>query len=217
MAEKNVMIEPKQFESLITNSYELLKQQHIIQRIWKHDHTVWKPESTEITNRLGWLHSPEFMRNAIGEITSFAQQVVSEGFTHALLLGMGGSSLAPEVFRGIFGVKSGFLDLAVLDSTTPGAVLAAARMFAPEKTLFIASTKSGSTIETLSFLKYFYNATLKIVGNGTVGKHFIAITDPGSGLEALAKELNFRKIFLNDPEMEAGFQRYRISDWCLLG
>ena len=205
MVEKNAMIKPDQYESIITNSYEKLKHERIIQRIWEHDHTVWKPEPTEITNRLGWLHSPESMRDSINEITSFTQQVMSEGFTHALLLGMGGSSLAPEVFRSIFGVKAGFLDLAVLDSTTPGAVLAAARMFNPEKTLFIASTKSGGTVETLSFLKYFYNATLKKVGNDGIGKHFIAITDSGSGLEALAKDLNFRKIFLNDPDIGGRF------------
>lgn len=205
MVEKNGMIKPEQFESMITNSCEILKQENIIRRIWEHDHTVWKPEPTEITNRLGWLHSPAAMRDAIYEITSFAQQVRSEGFTHALLMGMGGSSLAPEVFRNIFGVKSGFPDLAVLDSTTPGAVLAAARMFDPEKTLFIASTKSGGTVETLSFLKYFYAAMLKKVGNDKVGKHFVAITDPGSGLEALAKDLNFRKIFLNDPDIGGRF------------
>jgi glucose-6-phosphate isomerase len=199
------MIKPKQIESIITNSYEKLKRERIVQRIWEHDHTVWKPEPTEITNRLGWLHSPAAMQDAIHEITSFAEQIMSEGFTHALLLGMGGSSLAPEVFRSIFGVKSGFPDLAVLDSTTPGAVLAAVRKLNPEKTLFIASTKSGGTVETLSFLKYFYNATLKKIGKGTVGKHFIAITDPGSGLEALAKDLNFRKIFLNDPDIGGRF------------
>jgi glucose-6-phosphate isomerase len=199
------MIKPEQIESIIINSCETIKQEHIIQRIWEHDHTVWKPEPTEITNRLGWLHSPAAMQDAIHEITSFADQIMSEGFTHALLLGMGGSSLAPEVFRSIFGVKSGFPDLAVLDSTTPGAVLAAARMFKPEKTLFIASTKSGGTVETLSFLKYFFNATQKKVGDDAVGKHFIAITDPGSGLEALAKNLNFRKIFLNDPDIGGRF------------
>jgi glucose-6-phosphate isomerase len=114
---------------------------------------------------------------------------------------MGGSSLAPEVFRRIFGVKQGYLDLAVLDSTTPGAVLHFDRTVNPEHTLYIASTKSGGTVETLSFTKYFYNQTLKKVGKQKVGQHFIAITDPGSGLEALAKELRFRKIFLNDPDI----------------
>jgi len=189
------------YDSLVKKSLEKLEKEKIVQRIWKHDYTVWKPEPTEITNRLGWLNSPEVMKPAIQNIGKFAEEVRSAGFTHALLLGMGGSSLAPEVFRNIFGVKTGYLDLAVLDSTTPGAVLNYAKTLNPEKTLFIASTKSGGTVETLSFLKYFYNLTLKKVGREKIGNHFIAITDPGSGLEALAKELNFRKIFLNDPNI----------------
>ncbi|UCE07895.1 MAG: glucose-6-phosphate isomerase, partial [bacterium] len=98
-------------------------------------------------------------------------------------------------------VSEGYLDLAVLDSTNPGAVLSYARFLNPEQTLFIASTKSGGTVETLSFMKYFYNQTLNKVGKKKVGRHFIAITDSGSGLEALAKQLNFRRIFLNDPNI----------------
>ena len=189
------------YNLLVKKSLEKLEKEQIVQRIWKNDHTVWKPEPTEITNRLGWLHSPEMMTPIIQDIEGFVEEVRSAKFTHALLLGMGGSSLAPEVFRKIFGVKIGYMDLAVLDSTIPGAVLSYAKTLNPKKTLFIASTKSGGTVETLSFLKYFYNLTLKKVGKGQVGNHFIAITDPGSGLETLAKKLNFRKIFLNDPNI----------------
>lgn len=205
MLENKIIMKPGRYEAKITASLEKIKHEQIIHRIWEHDHTVWKPDSTEITNRLGWLHSSDVMRDTINEIISFSQQIVSEGFTHALLLGMGGSSLAPEVFREIFGRKAGFLDLTVLDSTTPGAVLSAARKINPEKTLIIASTKSGGTVETLSFLKYFYSFMLEKVGDDSVGKHFIAITDPGSGLEALATELKFRKIFLNDPDIGGRF------------
>ena len=201
MIENKMVLNLGNYDSKIKGSFEKLKKERIVQRIRKHDHTVWKPQPTEIVNRLGWLHSPEEMMNNIVEMQAFVNEVRSEGFTHALLLGMGGSSLAPDVFRHIFGVKAGYLDLAVLDSTTPGAVLSYARKLNPEKTLFIASTKSGGTVETLSFLKYFYNDALKKVGKEKVGRHFIAITDPGSGLEALAKELNFRKIFLNDPNI----------------
>ena len=189
------------YQSTIDASLEKLNNERIIHRIWKHDHTVWKPEPTEITNRLGWLHSPEMMLENRNDIQTFVDEVKSAGFANALLLGMGGSSLAPEVFRKIFGVKEGYLDLAVLDSTNPCAVLKYAKNLAPEKTLYIASTKSGGTVETLSFMKYFYNQTLNKVGQQKVGNHFIAITDPGSGLEVLAKELNFRRIFLNDPNI----------------
>mgnify|MGYP006289599653 CR=1 FL=1 len=114
---------------------------------------------------------------------------------------MGVASLAPEVFRKTFGVKIGLLDLHVLDSTRPEAVLDVTKKLEPAKTLFIVSTKSGGTVETFSFMKHFYNQTLQTVGPDNVGRHFIAITDPGSGLETMAKELNFRKTFLNDPKI----------------
>jgi transaldolase/glucose-6-phosphate isomerase len=178
-----------------------IKENKIMNRIWTHDHTVWKDDPSEISNRLGWLRSPEVMSEAIGEITDFVNEICEAGFTHALLLGMGGSSLAPEVFRFTFGVKEGYLDLAVLDSTDPDAVSDTAKKNDLAKTLFIISTKSGGTVETFSFMKYFFNETLNKVGPDKVGEHFIAITDPGSGLEATAKELKFRKTFLNDPNI----------------
>jgi len=127
--------------------------------------------------------------------------VRTAGYTQVLLLGMGGSSLAPEVFRKTFGVKKGFLDLAVLDSTDPGAVHHHEKSLDLGKTLFIVSTKSGGTVETLSFFKYFYNKMIEAVGKEDAGKHFIAITDPGSKLEELASTFDFRKIFLNDPNI----------------
>ena len=134
-------------------------------------------------------------------IQSLVNELRHEGYSHALLMGMGGSSLAPEVFRFTFGVKEGYLDLAVLDSTDPGAVSSFSENLDPLKTLYIASTKSGGTVETLSFLKYFFNQTIEVVGAQVAGAHFIAITDPGSSLETLAQKLNFRKIFLNDPNI----------------
>jgi glucose-6-phosphate isomerase len=141
------------------------------------------------------------MEDAIPEIIRFVDEVRMVGFTHALLLGMGGSSLAPEVFRFTFGVKEGYLDLSVLDSTHPNAILNVEKRIDISKTLFIVSTKSGGTVETMSFMKYFYNKTVEAVGSEKVGRHFVAITDPKSGLEELARKLNFRKIFLNDPNI----------------
>ena len=120
-------------------------------------------------------------------------------------MGMGGSSLAPEVFRLTFGVKEGYLDLAVLDSTHPEVVMDYAKKFNPATTLYIVSTKSGGTVETFSFMKFFYNYVIHILGNDEAGKHFVAITDPGSGLQRVAEELKFRKIFLNDPNIGGRF------------
>lgn len=191
----------EKYQSNIDTALRDLRENDILARIWSHDHTVWKPEPTEIANRLGWLHSPEVMSKAIPEINAFVDEIRAEGFTHALLLGMGGSSLAPEVFRFTFGVQTGYLDLAVLDSTDPGAVLAHANRLDPAKTLFIVSTKSGGTVETFSFFKYFYNWTSEKIGETKAGKHFVAITDPGSGLADTAKKYNFRNTFINDPNI----------------
>lgn len=189
------------FGETIDAALKELKENNIVQRIWEHDYTVWNPDPTEISNRLGWLHSPMNMEENIQQIEGLVEDVQAAGFTHALLLGMGGSSLAPELFRHVFGVKKGALDLAVLDSTDPEAVLAYSEKLDLSKTLFIVSTKSGGTVETLSFFKYFYNRVAEAVGESEAPDHFIAITDPGSGLEKMAGELNFRKTFLNDPNI----------------
>ena len=173
----------------------------VVERIRRKDHTVWKPEPAEIANRLGWLDSPQAMQKRLSEIAAVVEGVRADGFHFALLLGMGGSSLAPEVFRKVFGAADGFLDLTVLDSTDPGAVLAFAERLDLGRTLFIVSTKSGGTVETFSFMKYFYNLVAENLGAEEAGKHFLAITDPGSALADLAREHHFRHAFLNDPEI----------------
>jgi len=178
-----------------------LQRDRIVERIWERDHTVWHPDPTEISNRLGWLDSPVAMQEEIAAIDSAVAAVRADGFTYALLLGMGGSSLAPEVFRKVFGVRSGFLDLTVLDTTDPAAVRSHAERLEPARTLFIPATKSGGTVETISLLKYFYNRTQDGVGDDKAGQQFIAITDPGSGLAELAADLHFRHTFLNNSEI----------------
>ena len=200
-----IQVSLNNFENEVNKTFKRLFKENIVERIWLKDHTVWSNDPTEITNRLGWLASPYETRNAIGEINSFVESVRKDGFTHALLLGMGGSSLAPEVFRLTLGVKEGYLDLAVLDSTDPGVVKNFADTLNPEKTLYIVSTKSGGTVETFSFMKFFYNHVSNKVGKEKVGNHFVAITDPASGLQKVAEELNFRKIYLNDPNIGGRF------------
>lgn len=201
----NYKMLPEKYQPQLDSALREMQEQRIISRIWARDHTIWKPDPTEITNRLGWLGSPESINANIREIDEFVNEVRAVGFTQALLLGMGGSSLAPEVFRQTFGVKEGYLDLAVLDSTDPGAVLAFERKLDLSKTLFIVSTKSGGTVETLSLFKYYYNRVAEAVGAQNAGKYFVAITDPSSSLETMANQLNFRKIFLNDPDVGGRF------------
>ena len=187
------------YRDVVDKALKKLDDHHIVSRIWRHDHTVWKPSPAEITNRLGWLTIAEVMRENIPDIIAFTDDILSRGYTHALLLGMGGSSLAPEVLRKTFGVKDGYLDLAVLDSTDPDAVTAAAARLDPEKTLYIVSTKSGTTTETLSFFRFFYNLAAKTIGKENAGRHFIAITDPQTPLTAMAEKLHFLKTFINEP------------------
>ncbi len=189
------------YQSAVDAALTDMQSDNIVQRIWDIDHTVWKDDPTEISNRLGWLTSVGFVRDNMDKINALVKAVQDAGYTHALLLGMGGSSLAPEVFRLTYGVANGHLDLAVLDSTDPGAVLAYADELDPAKTLYIVATKSGGTAETLSFFKFFYNQTLDKVGEDEVGKHFVAITDPGSKLVKLAQDYKFRETFENDPNI----------------
>jgi glucose-6-phosphate isomerase len=193
------------YSDLITKNLNDIKNKRIVERIWQKDFTVWGDSSEEISNRLGWLDCIEVTKKSFNEINSFVKEVRNEGFTDALLMGMGGSSLAPEVFRLTFGVKEDYLDLHVLDSTHPEAIVEYEKTLDPKKTVYIVSTKSGGTVETMSFMKYFFTSVSKKLGKENVSKHFIAITDPGSGLEEAAKKLKFRKIFLNDPDIGGRF------------
>ncbi len=188
-------------EKLVNKELEQLKDEEVIERIWKKNYTVWSKSPEEISNRLGWLESQNISREALAEIKSFADQILDQGYTSSLLMGMGGSSMAPEVFSIIFGSVNNNFDLHVIDTTSPDAIIEKEKRLDLKKTLFIVSTKSGGTVETISLMKYFYNRLSELVGENSAGKNFIAITDPGSGLEKLAWELNFRKIFLNDPDI----------------
>jgi glucose-6-phosphate isomerase len=175
------------------------RQQHWARRLWQRDHTLWRPDPTEISNRLGWLDCPTAMESHLPEIGAFVAEVRAAGYTRAVLLGMGGSSLAPEVFRTTFGVAAGHLDLAVLDSTDPRAVRDRLADTDPATTLFVVSTKSGGTVETLSLFLTCYRAAVAALGATAAGARFAAITDPGSKLEQMARELGFRRVFRNDP------------------
>ena len=190
-----------EYSAAVTEALARLDREKVVGRIARGDYTLWKPQPTEITNRLGWLTIADRMTAALPAINDMVNGVRADGYTDALLLGMGGSSLAPDVFRQTFGVAPGYLDLAVLDSTDPDAVASHARRLDPARTLFIVSTKSGGTVETFSFFRYFYRWLVRALGPAAAGRHFIAITDPGSGLVDTATRYAFRATFLNDPEI----------------
>lgn len=171
-------------------------------RIWEKDHKVWsKDMQPELTDRLGWLELPETMAQEVAALTAFADRARADGIKDIVLLGMGGSSLAPEVFQETFGNAQGYAKLRVLDSTHPAAVRAVETGIDLAHTLFLVSSKSGTTTETNSFFFYFWDKLKKL--GIEPGSHFAAITDPGTPLEKLAKERNFRGTF-NAPEEVGG-------------
>jgi len=162
-------------------------------RLWRHDPTLWADEDTpEITNRLGWLDLPETMQETAEEIEAFADEV-APAFDDVVVLGMGGSSLAPDVFGNVFESKDGYPDLRVLDSTHPEAVQVLEEELDLASTLFVVASKSGTTTETLSFFRYFWNRLSE--KTDAPGDHFVATTDPGSNLVEVAEERGFRKVF----------------------
>lgn len=189
------------YQTVVDAALKEMINDGIIARIWAHDHTVWGPDPLEISNRLGWLDIADRMQVAIPSLISLLESLNREGYQSAVLLGMGGSSLAPEVFFKTFSGGEGFLDLAVLDNTDPGAVMSLEKDLDLARTLFIVSTKSGATTETLSFFKYFYNRVVDKLGSECAGEHFIAITDPDSLMVNLATNYQFRSIFINDPNI----------------
>jgi transaldolase/glucose-6-phosphate isomerase len=189
------------YQAVIDASLRSLTANKIVHRIWAHDCSVWKSEPTEISNRLDWLHSPEMMLRHLPRFDELVGEFRSAGFAHVMLLGMGGSSLAPEIFSKVFGKRDGYPELSVLDSTDPDTVMAADRRLNLQETLFVVSSKSGGTLETLSLMKYFYARVVETVGHEKAGKHFLVITDPGSGLASIADRSKFRGKILNDPNI----------------
>jgi transaldolase / glucose-6-phosphate isomerase len=178
----------------VSERLQRMDADRIVERIWRKDHTVWKDDPTEIANRLGWLTVSDLMHERIGELEAFAKQAAADGLETAVLLGMGGSSLAPEVFVRTFGVADGALELIVLDTTHPATIERVAGQLELDRTLFVVASKSGGTTETLSHLAFFWD---KVPDGG----HFVAITDPGTSLEALARERGFRAVFVNPDDI----------------
>ena len=167
--------------------------------LWARDSTLWS--GSDEAKWLGWLDIIERQLARLDVFADFAADVRNGGFTHVLLLGMGGSSLCPEVLSETFGQQEGTPRLYVLDSTDPAQVKAFEDKLDPAKTLFIVSSKSGSTLEPNIFKQYFLERLEQTLGKGKAGAHFVAVTDPGSKLEEAARRDGFRHIFHGDPRI----------------
>ncbi len=180
------------------------KAREVARRIWERDADLWKPgdpkHAAVIGNRLGWLDVVETMRDALGRLVGLTADVQQAGFRNCVLLGMGGSSLCPEVLRSSFGSAAGQPELHVLDTTDPAAIAQISDRLDPRTTLFITASKSGTTLETLSHLAHFWE-WITAAGITEPGDHFICITDPGSPLGDTARERRFRHIFENPPDI----------------
>jgi transaldolase/glucose-6-phosphate isomerase len=194
MSHESQSLELGSYLPVVRDRLESWNGEDFARRLWAKDPTLWSAEpQPELTDRLGWLMLHETMRDKLPALRSLAESVKTEGFLHVVLLGMGGSSLAPEVYQRTFGNSAGYPELHVLDSTHPDAVRAVADRVDPARTIFVVSSKSGGTLETMSGFRFFWSQVVD--RTDTPGTHFVAVTDPGSSLDVLAAERGFRATF----------------------
>ena len=188
---------------------QALLAQHVIGRIWRREVSVWTndpdgPAAKSIANRLGWLDVPTGMQPELDRVEALAEEVRRDGITTFYLLGMGGSSLCAEVMRAVYGIREGFPHIVVMDTTDEAAITGALATLDPARTLFLVASKSGGTVEPASMEKLFWAHMTAALG-AAAGRHFVAVTDPGTELAHLAEERGYRKIFLNPPDIGGRF------------
>ena len=191
----------------VRNRLKQLREEKFLERIWDRDPSLWKsdpPHAAVIRNRLGWLPVADAMPEHLARIGSLGGALRREGIRDVVVLGMGGSSLCPEVLRLSFGPRPGWPRLRVLDSTDPGAVRDLSESLDPGKSFFIVSSKSGTTTETDCFQKFF-DGFLRSRGVSSPGRQFAAITDPGTPLEKLGRAESYREVFLNPTDIGGRF------------
>ncbi len=183
---------------------ETLQDQQFLERLRQRDPTLWSGDPAEqavISNRLGWLDVHRQMLERLGELAAFTEWVHENEFRWVVLCGMGGSSLAPEVLQRTFGAKPGYPELIVLDTTDPESILRVENRINVISTLFIVSSKSGTTIETASLHRYFAERTQDATGDTGILSNFVAVTDPGTVLHKQAVAEEFHHVFLNPPDI----------------
>jgi len=194
-------------EDAVRSRLKKLQEERFLERIWNRDPSLWKSDPSHasvIRNRLGWLPVADAMPDHLARMNSLGDALQREGIRDVVVLGMGGSSLCPEVLRLSFGPRPGWPRLRVLDSTDPGAVLELRESLDPGKSFFIVSSKSGTTTETDCFQKFF-DGFLRSRGIARPGRHFAAITDPGTPLEKMGREESYREVFLNPADIGGRF------------
>ena len=240
MARSKIEFALGRHEAAVTRRLKQWRSEHFTRRLWDKDPALWTQKSAaEIENRLGWLDLPSRARNETETWNRLAREIVDEGITDVVLLGMGGSSLAPEVFASILGdngptVPTGAAPVTaatiataaaaaagiprraagaaraprfhLCDTTHPAAISTLESEITHDRTVFVVSSKSGTTIETISLFRYFFARIARLAsGRGEPGRHFIAVTDPGTPLETLAQERTFRSIVHGDPNVGGRF------------
>jgi transaldolase/glucose-6-phosphate isomerase len=194
-----------QYQPAVEAKIAALNADNFTTRFWQKDATLWTQDSAaqdSIRSFMGWLNTPEIMHQAVPEITNFVHEVKQAGFQHVVVMGMGGSTMAPIVFQRSF--SQGGLPLSILDTTDPGTVAELEKGLPLEHTLFIVASKSGTTAEPLAFGDYFYDKVKAIKGD-KAGENFVAITDPGSKFVTQATAEGYRHIFLNFAEVGGRF------------
>jgi transaldolase/glucose-6-phosphate isomerase len=203
---------PAELEKMVAASLESWRHDGKVRRLWAGDARVWT--GSDEAKWLGWLGVAEQQHKRIGALLNLADDIQQAGFTHILLLGMGGSSLGPEVFAETFGRQNGRPQLLVLDSTDPAQIRTFESKIDPARTLFIVSSKSGSTLEPNILKQYFFECAKRAVGADQAGSRFIAITDPGSALQKVAERDRFRHVAFGIPSIGG---RYSVlSDFGLV-
>lgn len=187
----------------ISATLDRLDAEKFPRRLWEQDASLWKaePEHQKIIHHaLGWMTVSRVMLEHVDDLLNFVESARQAGFKHAVVLGMGGSSLCPDVCRATFGAAPGYLQLHILDSTVPARILSVGKSLDLARTLFMVSSKSGGTVEPLSFFKYFFDRVRSVKGDAAA-ENFVAITDPGTSLEKLAQDHKFRRIFPGQPDI----------------